>query len=330
MTVDVTVAIVTYGSADDLPGCFEALAAQEHRGFEVVVVDCASADGSVEVAREADLGGIRKTVVPLGKNLGFAGGMNEAFRRSEAPYFLTLNADTRPASGFLSVLLGRFRASSDLRLGAVTPRLVRPAGEPPLLDACGMVLKSTWRHLDRGSGEVDRGQYMEAERVFGGTGAATLWSREALDDVALDGSVFDPDFHSFREDAELSFRLRERGWEVVYEPRAVAEHRRSVLPENRREQPAAVNRGSLRNRYLLRAYHQTRGNFLRTLVPTLARDLGALAYVVLFERTSLPAYAWLWRRRREIAERRRLVQGRRTVAPSEVERWFRVTALPLF
>lgn len=329
MTIDATVAIVTYDSADDLPGCFAALAAQEHRGFEVVVVDCASADRSVEAAREADLGGIRKTVVPLGENLGFAGGMNEAFRRSEAPYFLTLNADTRPVSDFLGVLLERFRASSGLRLGAVTPRLVRPAGDPLLLDACGMVLKTTWRHLDRGSGEVDRGQYMEAERVFGGTGAATMWSCEALEDVALDGCVFDPDFHSFREDAELSFRLRERGWEVVYEPRAVAEHRRSVLPENRRKQPAAVNRSSLRNRYLLRAYHQTPGNFLRTFVPTLARDLGALVYVVLFERSSLPAYAWLWRHRRRIAERRRLVQGRRTVPPADVERWFRVNASPL-
>lgn len=331
MTPEVTVAIVTYGSAADLPGCFAALAAQEHRGFAVVVVDCASTDRSVEVARGTDLGDVKKTVVPLAENLGFAGGMNEAFRRSDSPYFLTLNADTRPGSGLLGVLLERFRSSAELRLGAVTPRLVRPAaaGKPPRLDACGMVLKTTWRHLDRGSGEVDRGQYMEAERVFGATGAATLWSREALKDVALDCEIFDPGFHSFREDAELCFRLRERGWEVVYEPRAVAEHRRSVLPERRRRQPATLNRNSLRNRYLLRAYHQTGRSFLRTFVPTLARDLGALVYVVLFERTSLPAYAWLWRHRREIGARRRLVQGRRTVAPAEVERWFRLAELPL-
>ena len=157
----------------------------------------------------------------------------------------------------------------------------------------------------------------------------TLWSRAALDDVAVGDHVFDAAFHSFREDAELCFRLRERGWEVIYEPRAVAEHRRRVLPERRRQLPPAVNYHSLKNRYLLRAYHQTPRSFRRTLVPTLARDLGALVYVVLFERTSLPAYVWLWRNRHEIRGRRRLVQGRRTVSAEEVERWFTCRALPL-
>ena len=116
---------------------------------------------------------------------------------------------------------------------------MRPAapGEPPLLDACGMRLAAAWRHLDRGSGEPDRGQLALPERVFGGTGAASLFRRAALDDVAVDGEVFDPRFHSFREDAELCFRLRERGWEVVYEPVAVCEHRRKSSPSGARRCP---------------------------------------------------------------------------------------------
>ena len=43
--------------------------------------------------------------------------------------------------------------------------------------------------------------------------------------------------------------------------------------------PAAVNLHSLKNRYLLRIYHQTAGNLLRTFFPTLARDLAALGWV---------------------------------------------------
>jgi len=123
-------------------------------------------------------------------------------------------------------------------------------------------------------------------------------------------------------------RLRERGWEIAYEPAAVAIHRRRVVPERRRRLPAAINYHSLKNRYLLRAVHQTAGNFVRTLIPTLARDLMALAYVLLVEHTSLPAYAWLWRHRREIRERRRLVQGRRTAPAAAVDVWFRCQALP--
>ena len=333
---EVAVCIVTHDSAADIPGCLAAVGALDHRPLELVVVDCASRDGSVEAARAAAPAGVPLRIVPLADNRGFAGGMNAALAEiaeitgTASPFVLTLNADARPAPGYVTRLLARLE-SPGLRVGAVTGRLVRPAADsgPPLLDACGMRLTPAWRHLDRGSGEPDRGQYAAPERVFGATGAASLFRRAALDDVTVGGEVFDAAFHSFREDAELCFRLRERGWEVLYEPAAVCEHRRFNLPERRAAMPPAVNLHSLKNRYLLRAYHQTAGNLLRTLPPTLARDLGALAWVLLRERSSLPAYTWLWRNRQAILARRREIQGRRTVPPAAIDRWFRVDGVPL-
>jgi GT2 family glycosyltransferase len=310
----VAVCIVTYGSASDLPACLAAVVAQDYRPLELVVVDCASDDESVDVARGFDMQGIAKRVIPLHENRGFAGGMNEAFAHTKAPYVLTLNADAVLASGYVSCLLDRLRTSAPYRLGALTGRLVRPVegtakgaakGATHLLDACGMFLAPTWRHLDRASGEPDEGQYREADRVFGATGAASLFVRAALDDVALDGEIFDSDFFAWREDAELCFRLQERGWEVVYEPSARCQHRRRVVPENRAQVPAVVNYHSLKNRYLLRAYHQTGRNFLTTFAPTLLRDLLACGYVLLRERSSLRAYGWLWRNRKRILARRR-------------------------
>jgi GT2 family glycosyltransferase len=318
----VTIAIVTFNSAADLPGCLATVAALEMAPREVVVVDCASSDKSLEVAG-AFSDRLPLTIHALGENRGFAGGMNAAFRASTQPFFLTLNPDARPRPDFLTWLLDR--ADNDQRIGAVTPRLIRPpdAAGQVRLDACGMRLTKAWRHLDRGSGDIDRGQYSQGERVFGGTGAATLFRRKALEDVAFaDGAIFDPLFHSYREDAELAFRLNERGWQTWYEPAAIAEHRRSVVPENRRSVNPAINRHSLKNRYLLRAYHQTRGNFVRTLVPTLFRDLQALTYVLLREQSSLPAYTWLWQYRREILEKRRYLMGRRTASRDEVEQFF--------
>ncbi len=361
----VAVCIVTHGSAADLPGCLAAVAALAHRPLELVVVDCGSDDGSVELARELAPDGIPLRAIALAENLGFAGGMNAAIAASTAPFILTLNADARPEPGYVTQLLARLE-SRGARAGAATGRLVRldprdereggpgsvgsPAGgrlrpHPPItpfqapvlgaqrsqdqegapcqLDACGMRLTSGWRHLDRGSGEADRGQYAAAERVFGATGAASLFRRAALADVAWGaGEIFDPLFHSFREDAELAFRLCERGWEVLYEPAAVAFHRRFNLPERRAAMPPAVNFHSLKNRYLLRCYHQTARNFVLTLAPTLLRDAMALGYVVLRERSSLAAYAWLWRNRRTIAARRRQVAARRTAPAAALDRWF--------
>jgi GT2 family glycosyltransferase len=330
----VAVCLVTYNSAADLAGCFEAIQNLRHRPLEVALVDCASRDGSADAARDAAarfLAGIPCQVVGLDENLGFAGGMNRAIALTRAPYVLTLNADARPAPGYVSRLLERLNADPGRRTGAATGRLVRPEQEDGtrLLDACGMRLTPTWRHLDRGSGEPDRGQWSRPERVFGATGAASLFRREALADVAVDGEIFDTRFHSFREDAELCFRLQERGWEILYEPAAVAEHRRFNLPERRSQMPALVNYHSLKNRYLLRLYHQTAGNFLRTFFPTLARDLLALGYVLLRERSSLAAYAWLWRHRNDVLRRRRLIQGRRTRPAAELDRWFHSPGEPL-
>lgn len=321
----VAVCIVTFNSASDLPGCLQSVATLRHRPLEIVVVDCASSDGSLETARIHAPAGIPLQAVELSENLGFAGGMNVALRHTRAPFVLLLNADARPGPAYVTRLLER-AAHPGLRVGAVTGRLVRPDRR---LDACGMRLIPGWRHLDRGSGEEDRGQWAAPERVFGATGAASLFRREALDDVAVEGEIFDPRFHSFREDAELCFRLRERSWEVLYEPAAVAEHRRFNLPERRSGMPPAVNRHSLKNRYLLRIYHQTAGNFVRTFFPTLFRDLQALGYVLLRERSSLGAYAWLWRNRRDVLRRRRLIQGRRTVPAREIDRWFFQEGAPL-
>jgi len=259
----VAVCIVTHNAAADLPGCLAAVVAQTYRPLELVVVDNASHDGSLDAATQADLAGIPRRCFALHENLGFAAGMNATLALTGAPWILALNADARPAPDYIARLVERLEQSAVRRIGAVTGRL-RRCGSPPVLDACGMRLTLTWRHLDRGSGEPDRGQYAAPERVFGCTGAASLFVRAALEDAAVEGEAFDSLFHSFREDAELCFRLRERGWEVVYEPRALAEHRRVNLPERRRAMSAAVNRHSLKNRYLLRAYHQSGANFLLT------------------------------------------------------------------
>ena len=346
LAAPVAVRVVTHHDAHDLPACLAAVAALAPAASELVIVDCASADDSVGVARRHWPTGLAGDVVPLAENRGFAGGMNVALAKSSAPWALTLNADARPSADYLARLLDRAEsgetqvgrpqaahyapardrraAPERLRVGAVTGRLVRPPSPDGSrrLDACGMRLTPAWRHHDRGSGSLDHGQLARPQRVFGGTGAATLWRRAALLDVAVDGEIFDERFHSFREDAELCFRLRERRWEVLYEPAAVCEHRRANLPSRRGAMPPAVNLHSLKNRYLLRLYHQTLGNLLWTLPFALFRDLQALAWTLLVERTSFPAYAWLWRHRRELVARRRAIQSRRVAGWWEVERWF--------
>lgn len=330
MSRSVAIATVTWNSASELPGFFEAVAKLEHRPLELVVVDCGSTDVSAAMARElSPLFGGPCRIVELGENRGYAGGMNAALAATEAEAVLALNPDTRPDPDFVTALLAAL--DDEDRAGAVTGRLVRMEvpGRRRQLDACGMHLTWTWRHLDRGAGEVDDGQFSNREWVFGGTGAATLYRREALDDVAVDGEAFDADFHSYREDAELAFRLAERGWGTLYEPSACCVHRRRVTPARRREVDDSVNYHSVKNRFLLRAYHQVGLNALWTGPATLMRDLAALAWMLGIEHSSLPALTWLWRHRRRIADRRRRIQERRTAPRRDVDRWFLRRAVPV-
>lgn len=323
MKAPVAVAIVSWNSAADLEANLDAVLGLHPAPTEIVVVDNHSADGSAGVARKV-LGAAGR-VLEVGHNSGWAGGMNRAIAATSAPWILALNPDARPAGDYLARLLD-LADSPRWRVGAVTGRLVRP-GSPPRLDACGMRLTKSFRHLDRGSGQPDHGQYAVPQRVFGATGAASLFARAALDDVAIDsGEWIDEVFHSYREDAELAFRLRERGWEILYTPAARCEHRRAVTPSGRRRVDPAINRASLRNRYLLRLAHQSRRNLVRTLPQTLCRDILALGWVLLAERSSLAAYGELWRRRRELWRRARAIRARKTTS---IDTWFGVDALPI-
>ena len=60
---------------------------------------------------------------------------------------------------------------------------------------------------------------------------------------------------------------------------------------------ASANLHSVKNRFLLRINNQSRDEFFRTLVPTLARDLVVLGACLSIERSSLPAFPWLWKNR---------------------------------
>ena len=362
---ELAVCTVTWNDAENLPRFFEALAGLEGPAFRLIVVDNASADGTVESLREhAASSGFPVEVVTLDENTGFAGGLNRAlesvFASDPQPeWVLSLNADAWPAPDYAVRLIESARrfTSTERPVGAATGRLLRArTGESPrsadrrhtdsraesrpegrrsgthvdeaVIDACGMALTRSWRHVDRGGDQADHGQYATTERVFGGTGAATLFLSAALRDVAIDGRVLDDDFHSYREDAELCFRLQERGWQVLYEPRARAAHGRVNLARRRRRMPPTVNFHSLKNRYLLQYYHRTFADLPRTFLSAAVRELGILAYVLLRERSSLAAYGWLWRHRHRLRERRGVIRSRRLVPARATARWFGRSSLP--
>jgi len=318
------VAIVTHGHADVVGVCLRAVARLDPPPRSVTVFDNASSDGTAEAAAAAGVTDLR--IVRSDRNIGFAAALNRVIASTPSAWLLSLNPDCAPRPDFARVLLEA--AASHPRVGSVTGKLLRAEGpaleETSTIDAAGMVVTPSGRHLDRGSGEPDDGRWDRPAAVFGGTGAATMYRREALDDVAFPGDeVFAETFFAYREDAELAWRLQWRGWSCRYVPTAVAAHRRGLRPEAGRRQPEAVNRYSVRNRFLLRLHCADVRWHLVCLPWWLVRDLVVVAACVTVERSSLPGLVDVVRLRTDWRQRRAWVLGRRTAPSRHISRWFR-------
>ncbi|HYH68292.1 MAG TPA: glycosyltransferase family 2 protein [Urbifossiella sp.] len=208
----VTVLIVNFNGKRHLPACLAALADQtlpRHR-FEVVVVDNASRDGSVEWLR-GEHPWVR--VVARSHNAGFAGGNNAGLPFARGRYLVLLNNDTIPDPHWLSELVAA--AHPD---GAAASKLVF-AHDPTVVNSAGLDLLRDGRGADRGFRQPDRGQFEQGGPVFAGCGAAVLF-----DTHALDGLLFDPRYFVYYEDLDTFWRAQLAGRPTVYAPRSLVRH----------------------------------------------------------------------------------------------------------
>jgi GT2 family glycosyltransferase len=253
-------------------------------------------------------------VVALPTNAGFAAAMNAGIASTTGRYVLALNPDCRLEPDFAAVLARRLDASDASDVGSASGRLYRAEGPGLLrtdrLDSAGIRFTASGRHFDRGAGEIAAGRFEAEEEVGGASGAAGFYRRTALEDASIATGVFDEDFFLYREDADLAWRLRRLGWRCLYVPAAVAAHRRVNTPERRRRMTAEANMHSVKNRFLLRINNQTAGEMVATAIPTFGRDLVVLGGCLTVERSSLPAFGWLWRNRRRLWAKRREIQGK--------------------
>ncbi|NLF26193.1 MAG: glycosyltransferase family 2 protein, partial [Deltaproteobacteria bacterium] len=292
----VYVSIVTYNSLalhgePCLKKCLDAVFAQ--RGFEagsnlfVRLCDNASEDG-LEAWVKRQFADAPLKVSVNAANLGFSAAHNQNIQEAldwGARYVLILNPDVALQPQALSCLTEALER--DPQCGSATPCLYRADAElaavtPRRFDAAGMYITRALRHFDRGSGEVDQGQYAICEYVFGGSGACLLLRSAFIEDAALDAGelekesakvfpqlrcdskprlrLFDEGFFAYREDADLSWRGQLLGWRCLYVPEAQAFHRRVVLPERRRALAPELNLHSVRNRFLLQVNNYVFGH----------------------------------------------------------------------
>jgi len=240
MAPTVCVSILLHDSAMDIEGCLGALAAQSRSPDEVVILDNASADDGPARARAAYPGA---RFLTSEVNLGFSKGHNRAIAFAPADIHVVLSPDVRLQRDFIARSLEPL--ARDPRIGSVAARLIQFRPDDQLgtlddqekvelpddtLDSTGILAHQDRHFTERGAGEPAQGRYVVPDQVFGPSGAAAVYRRQMLEDVAYNGEVFDETFVSYLDDVDLAWRGQLLGWSCEYSPRVVARHRRTFAP----------------------------------------------------------------------------------------------------
>jgi GT2 family glycosyltransferase len=208
----ISIVIVNYNGKRFLSDCLNSIFSQTYFSFEVIMVDNASSDGSVEYVQEIfpDV-----KIVSQSANVGFAGGTNAGIRQAEGEFILTLNNDTILTPNFIDELARPM--VSDPFVGICASKMIFPDGR---INSTAICISRSGAAWDRGSGEPDKGQYDIQEEVFGACAGAALYRSSLLEEIGL----FDEDFFLYMEDVDLAFRARLSGWKCVYVPTARVIH----------------------------------------------------------------------------------------------------------
>ncbi|HXG87705.1 MAG TPA: glycosyltransferase family 2 protein [Vicinamibacterales bacterium] len=291
---DLSVVIVNYNGAHHLHTCLDALRAQQGPPFEIIVVDNASGDGSLELLQSfADV-----RVVALDRNYGFTGGNNRGAAVARGRLLVFLNNDTKVEAGWLQALRGGLDWSPAT---AVTTSRIVYMHDPSVLDSAGDGVTRAGGAFKRGHG-APASRHLRGQEVFGACGAAFLIVRAVFDEVG----GFDEDFFLSHEDVDLSYRVRLKGYACVYVPDAVVQHAGSATMG--RTSATSVYYGQ-RNMEWVYVKNTPTSLLLRSLPVHVIYLVAALAYFTWAGR--LPAFLsakWaalrglpmMWRKRRAI------------------------------
>lgn len=314
----VSVIIVNWNHQSFLQACLDSIFAQAFKPLHVVVVDNASIDGSPDWI---GMNYPQVHLITFGENRGFSFAFNEGVRKTVDPFILSLNPDVVLQPDCLVQLVQVLVEQA--RVGIVAPKLLR-ADNPALIDSTGLFINRSRSPYDRGQGEVDRGQYDHITGIFGACGAAALYRRAMLEDLAFDNEYFDGDFFAYYEDTDLAWRAQLSGWRAVYQPRAIGYHVRGwgdSLRKQRKRNPTGP-RLAFRNRYLMSLKNDRLSNFLVDLPFILASEVPRLLYAAVTMPSVLLGVLDFLELSGTIMRKRRQLWQKAGVKESDLHPWF--------
>ncbi|MHC4571331.1 MAG: glycosyltransferase family 2 protein [Planctomycetota bacterium] len=219
--VDVSIIIVSWNTKDILYGCLKSISEQtKNIDYEIVVVDNASTDGSVEMIKKNFLSVI---LIENSKNRGFAAANNQGIIISKGHYVLLLNSDTIVLDNAITKTVRFVDAHSEAAV--VGCRVLNP--DRTLQPTCfmfpsilNMILSSSYlyklfpRSTFFGRERMAWWDRSDVRAVDVVTGCFMLVRREAIEQVGM----MDEQFFMYGEETDWCYRFKQAGWKIMFTP----------------------------------------------------------------------------------------------------------------
>ena len=215
--IDLSIIIVNYNTKNFLRRCLESLISN----YEIIVVDNNSSDGSpLMVTKEFP----QVKLIKNKKNLGFAKANNLAIKKSSGRYILFLNPDTIVQKDTIKTMI-KFMEENP-KVGASTCRVELTNGQ--LDQACHRGFPTAWNAFCyfSGLGKIfPKSKFFagysltylplnKVHEIDAGVGAFLIVRREAGEQVGW----FDEDYFWYGEDLDFCYRLKQKGWKIMFVP----------------------------------------------------------------------------------------------------------------
>ena len=211
----VSIVLPNLNGAEWLKGCLESLYDQTIQDFELIVVDNASTDKSLETAH-AYTRRRHFTLVENPSNTGFSAAVNEGIRRAQAPYVLLFNNDAFARPDMLEQLLKV--VEQDERIFSVQCLMLRHHNPARVDDAGDFVTLPGWAF--QSGNELPAPRSARTRRIFSACGGAALYRRSVFDEIGF----FEEHFFAYLEDVDIGWRANNLGYRNLLCPAATCTH----------------------------------------------------------------------------------------------------------
>lgn len=213
----VSILVLNWNGERFLKPCIASLLKTQYRNFEIIIIDNASTDSSVEI--------IKSFLKPVkyvlnSKNLGFAEGMNSGFKAATGKYIVTLNNDITVEPSWLNRPIEVFENNS--RIGVVCCRQMQSL-KPDVIDGLYHQINSDLSITPVGAGELFNPLNPAHARegfILSANGGSSIIRKQLIEQTG----GFDETFFAYLEEVDLCFRAFLKGWKMYYCPSSVVYH----------------------------------------------------------------------------------------------------------